>query len=422
MANNFDSNFTREVMMKILPAFETKRILSKNVNTQLFDGKFNPNTGSEIDVKRPTDYLSVRSSDGDIGSTKRDIITGKATATVQDYITVPIDFGEAKQSLEMGTDITRFWDDAAQRIVTDLEVDFASYMVANAGLLSGTYGTAVTTWSDVANAGALMAETGVPAGPWHYAMNSFTQAALADKQTQLGAVDSLVKSAFEQATLKKQYAGFENVMASTALARVTNNAATDKVGALSASPNVTYVAAKDTMTQVLAVNAFEADLVVKAGQVVTIAGRYRLNASTKQLVVDAAGANVLWSAVVVADVTLSGTGTGNLVVAGPAIFEAAGAYNTVDSAPVITDVVTLLGATTAQVYQPNMFWHRDAFTIATVKMQKLFATDTIATTKDGIQLRVSRYSDGDANKQTVRLDLRPAYGVMNPLMAGQGWG
>lgn len=421
MANSFDSNFTREVMKKIIPAFETKRVLSKNVNTQLFAGAFNPNTGSNIDVKRPTDYLSVRSTDGDIGSTKRDIVTGKATATVQDYITVPIDFSEADQALKMGSDQSRFWDDAASRVVTDLEVDFGNYMTKNAGLLSGTYGTAVTTWSDVANAGALMAETGVPAGGWNYVMNTFTQATLADKQTQLGAVDGLVKSAFEHATLKKMYAGFDNVLAGTALGRVSTSAGADRAGTMSGNPDVTYATAKDSMQQTIPVTGFQANLAVKAGEVLQFTGVNRINCSTKGTVIDAAGAQVLYSGVVVADVTLDGSGAGNLVISGPAIFEATGAYNTVDAAPVSGGVVTLLGAAST-TYQPNMFFHRDSFTIASVKMEKLYSTDTIATTKDGLQLRVSRYSDGNANKQTVRIDLRPAYGVMNPLMAGQGWG
>lgn len=422
MANNFESNFTRKLMEKVIASFETKRVLSKSVNTQLFDGKFNPSTGTQIDIQRPTDYQSSRTATGDISSSKEDIITGKATATVQNYITVAADFNEADEALKMGNNQTRFFDDMADRIVTDLEVDFANFMVKNAGLLAGTYGTAVTTWSDVANAGALLRETGVPMNECYYAMNSFTEAVLADKQTQLGGgITSEVSNAFRSATIKEQYAGFNRVMSATALGRVDNPAVADKVGALASNPDVTYVTAKDSMTQALAVSGMTTAGVIKAGQVVTIAGRYRLNNSTKQLVLDASGSPVLWSAVVTADVTLSG-GAGTLVVSGPAIYEAGGAYNTVDSAPVATDVVTVLGLNTATTYQPNMFWNRDAYSIASVKMQKLYSTDTLAKTSDGLMLRCSKYADGDANKQTIRFDLRPAYAVLNPLMAGHGFG
>ena len=85
------------------------------------------------------------------------------------------------------------------------------------------------------------------------------------------------------------------------------------------------------------------------------------------------------------------------------------------------DVVTILGAAST-VKQPNLFWHPDAFSITSVPIEKLFSTDTIATTKDGLQFRISKYADGDANKQTIRFDFRPAYGTMSPFFAGQGFG
>ena len=78
--------------------------------------------------------------------------------------------------------------------------------------------------------------------------------------------------------------------------------------------------------------------------------------------------------------------------------------------------------TDATTFQPNLFWHPDALTIASVPIAKLHSTDTIATTSDGLQMRVSKYSDGDANKQTVRFDLHPAFGVMNPFFGGHGYG
>ena len=421
MANNFESNFTRKLAMKVLDAFESERVLSKNVDTQLLSGQFNANSGDNVDFKRPTDFVSTRTSDGDIsGGTADPIITGKATGTVQDYITVEMDYFEADEALKMGTDKDRFTTDAAKRIVTDLEVDYAGFMRKNAGLLSGSVGTAVTTWADVAASGATMASAGVPAGDWCYAVNPYTQATLADVQRSLGAVDPLVSEAHKDAIISNSFAGMK-VMTATTLDSYTTSSVSDRVGAIASNPDVTYTTAKDSMTQTIAVNAFGANLVVKAGDVLQIAGVNRLNMNTRQPVVNGAGANVLFTGVVTADVTLSGTGTGNIVISGPAIYEAAGAYNTVDAAPVATDVVTLLGAAST-LYQPNLFWQKQAFSIGSVPIKKLNSTDTLATTEDGLQIRVSMGSSVRENKQIVRLDLRPAYGVMNPFFAGQGWG
>ena len=54
--------------------------------------------------------------------------------------------------------------------------------------------------------------------------------------------------------------------------------------------------------------------------------------------------------------------------------------------------------------------------------QKLHSTDTLATTKDGLQLRVSKGVGFLENQQKVRIDFRPAYACLNPFFAGKGFG
>jgi len=83
--------------------------------------------------------------------------------------------------------------------------------------------------------------------------------------------------------------------------------------------------------------------------------------------------------------------------------------------------VTILSAT-ATLYQPNLFYNKQAFGLGTVKLPKLYSTDTVATTSDGMSIRISKYSDGNANTQKIRFDLLPAYAVFNPMFAGQGFG
>lgn len=425
MANNFDSNVTRKLMKSFVKGFETDRVLSKNVDTQLLKGAFKPDTGDTIDFKRPTDYVTKRTSAGDIsGGTRSDIVTGKASGVVQDYFTVDVDYDEADEAIKMDQ-LDELLAPMATRIVTDLELDFAEFMMVNTALLAGTPGTAATTWDHVAEAGAVMTAHGVPSDkPWFYSVNPFTQRKLASNQRSLGAggaAGTLISDAVKRATVAEMFAGFDRVMTATSLASYTTDAAADRAGTLAANPVVTYVGAKDTMTQVLSVTAMGFGAVVKAGETIQITGRNRLNLSTRKLILDETGAVILWTGTVTADVTLDGAGAGLLTVTGPAIFEATGAFNTVDSAPISGDVITLLGAA-SKVIQPNLFWHKDAFAIGSVPIKKLHSTDTVATTKDGLQLRCSKYADGDANKQIVRFDFRPAYGVLNPFLAGQGFG
>jgi len=310
---------------------------------------------------------------------------------------------------------------AAKRIVTDLEVNFAAYMQKNASLRYGTHGTAVDAWSDVAGAGALLDSLGVDKSMGgSYLMNPFTTTALADAQNGLTAADQLVRTAWERSQISSKFGGL-TALTSNAMATFTSSTGADRAGTLSSAPDPTYVTAKDTMTQNIPVTAMQANMVVKAGELITIANVNRINLDTKQQMLNAAGAVVPWTGVVTADVTLGASGEGTLVVAGPAIYEATGQYNTVDAAPANGAVVTIVSAT-ATTYQPNLFYVKQAFGLGTVKLPKLYATDTVATTQDGFSIRICKYADGDTNTQMVRFDLLPAYATFNPLFAGQGFG
>ncbi len=425
MPNNFDSNVTRKLARVFLDKFESYRVLSKNVNTQLLSGRFDPSTGDTVDFKRPTDYRSVRTASGDVsGETVNDIVTGKASGVVQDYFTVEVEYQEADEAIKMDQ-LDQLLAPMARRIVTDMELDYADFMMKNSGLVAGTYGTAATTWDHISEWGALMESTGIPMDDeWCASVNPFTKRSLASNQRSLGAGGSaggLISDAHRKAIISENFAGFDKVMTATTLASYTTGSGADRAGTLSATPTATYLSAKDTMTQSLAVNGFAANLVINAGEVVRVSGRNRLNLSTRQAILDDTSSEIEWTGVVTQDVTLDGTGSGTLIVSGPAIFEANGQYNTVDSALTSGDAVTLLGSASTR-YQPNLFWHKNAFAIGSVPLQKLYSTDTIMTSEDGLQMRVSKGTSFRENKQLVRFDLRPAYGVMNPFFAGQGFG
>lgn len=426
MANNFDSNFTNKLMRVFLEKFESARVLSKNVDTQLLDGKFDPSTGDTVFFKRPTDYKSFRDADGDLtGNAASDIITGKASGVVQDYFTVHVDFNEADEALKMDQ-LDQLLAPMATRIVTDMELDFGQFMLENSGLLAGTVGTVVNSWADVANAAATMQATGIPMDDqWSYAMNPFTMTNLAEIQRSLGSGGTsgeLVKTAHEKAVISSNFAGMEVMTATTLPSFTTGSTLVDLAGTIT-SVDVTYATAKDTMTQSIVVGGFTQTDTVKAGSIVRVTGANRLNLSTRKPIIDGAGANVLWTGVVTADAALS-SGVGTLIVSGPAIFESGtgvGSYNTTETAIASSDVITILNAADT-LFQPNLFWHRQAFSIGSVPIKKLFSTDTLGTTEDGLQLRVSKGSDFTKNSQQVRFDLRPAYAALNPFFAGQGWG
>ena len=419
MANNLSSNITRPLAKVFLEAFESSRVVTKTVNTQLLSGKFNPSTGSNVDFKRPHDYNTIRSAGGDISaSTKSDIIAGKATGTVQDYFTAATEWSNIQEALELDQ-LDQILEPMARRLVTDLELDLGAFMRDNASLNYGDRGTVVDAWSDVAGAGAMMDSVGVPmSDEKYYLMNPFTTTALASAQNGLNAADGLVRTAWEKAQISSNFGGMR-ALTSNALSSYTSGSTTDRAGTLNGAPDATYVTAKDTMQQTLVLAGLGTGT-IKAGDQVTIAGVNRLNVSTREQILDATGAAVLWTGTVIADVTIAANAA-TVVVSGAAIYEANGQYNNVDAAPATGAVVTILGAAST-VYQPNMFYSKQAFGLGTVKLPKLYSTDTVATTSDGMSIRVSKYSDGDANTQKIRFDLLPAYACFNPLFSGQGYG
>jgi hypothetical protein len=366
----------------------------------------------------------VRTATGDVsGETASDIITGKASGVVQPYFTSFVDYDEADEAIKMDQ-LDQLLAPMATRLKTDLELDYGKFMMKNTALVAGSVGTAASTWDHVAEAGAIMQASGVPMDSnWIAAVNPFAQVSLASDQRSLGG-ETGAMNANQRATITENFAGMKVLTAST-LASYTTGTGADRAGTLTGAPTPTYVGAKDTMTQVLAVTALQANLVVAAGETITVTAASgavnRLNLSTREQIVNAAGAAILWTGTVTAEVTLGASGEGNLVVTGPAIFEAAGQYNTVSQAIASGDVVTLSGAATTLI-QPALFWHKQAFSIGSVPIKKLHSTDTVATTEDGLQFRVSKGVGFLENEQKVRIDFRPAYGVMNPFFAGQLFG
>lgn len=420
MANNLSSNTQATLSKKILDRFESMRTISKTVNTQFLSDAINADTGDTVYIKRPTRFKSTRTSGGDIsGTTANSIIAGKALGTVQDFITVEVDWSILEQATQLNQLDELVVQPMMDEMVATLETSFGQFALKNCNLSVGTPGQPVDAWGDVAKVAATCKSMSWPKGDRTLLLNPFSEVGLSEVQRSIGAADALVNPAFKDAIINSNFAGMR-VMTSDSLATFTSGASADRIGAIVGTPTATYLAAKDTMTQSIDLNGLTVDGTIKAGEIIEVTGRYYLNQSTRQQILDNAGA-VKWRAVVTADVVISGTGTATIVVAGPAIKESTEQYDTIDVGLTAGDVVTFLHATST-LYQPNMFYHKNAYSIGSVPLPKLSAQDTLMKTKDGLQIRMSRGSSLRENKQIMRLDLLPAFAVLNPFLAGQGYG
>ena len=420
MANNLASNTQATLSKKILDRFESTRTISKTVNTQFLSDAINADTGDTVYIKRPTRFKSTRTSGGDIsGTTANSIIAGKALGTVQDFITVEVDWSILEQATELNQLDELVVNPMMDEVVSTLETSFGQFAMKNSNLSVGTPGTAVDAWGDVAKVAAMCKSMSWPKGDRTLLLNPFSEVGLSEVQRSIGTADSLVNPAFKDAVINSNFAGMR-VMTSDSQASFTSGASVDRSAVIVGTPNATYLTAKDTMTQSIDLSGLTANGDINAGEVIEVTGRYYLNQSTRNVILDNAGA-VKWRATVTADATISGTGTVTVIVAGPAIKEATEQFDTVDVGLTAGDIVTFLNAT-GTLYQPNMFYHKNAYAIGSVPLPKLSAQDVLMKTKDGLQIRMSRGSSLRENKQIMRLDLLPAFAVLNPFLAGQGFG
>lgn len=423
MPNNLTSNVMTKVMKSIAKGFESNRVSTRSVNLNNIKGEHDASTGSVIYRKRKTSYRATESADGDISGSapNNDILVGRIPYTVQNVITVDTEWTTVEQALELNQ-LDELLMPMGEELVTRVERNFNDYMLQNSGLTFGTPGTAVDAWTDVAYADALLNEIGVPySGKKYYQMNSYTGAALASVQTGIDN-NSLTKTAWERAMVSSPLAGMQPLK-SNALRSFTSGTASDRAGTLTANPDVTWASAKDTMTQTITVGGFTASSTITAGEVIEITGRYHTNPRNQNIVVDEGGNQVPFRWTVVSDVTLDGTGAGTITVTNAAIFDSASnnQYDNISSAPVSGDVITILGAAST-VYKPNLAYHEDAFSFATVQLPKLYATDTVYQSADGLTFRATRFADGLANKNILRVDLMPAYGIANPMHSMRCYG
>lgn len=423
MANNLTSNVMTKVMKSIAAGFESNRVSTKTVNLENIRGEHNSSTGATIYRKRRTSYRSTETATGDVsgGAPGNDILVGNIAYTKQNVITVDVEWDTVEEALELNQ-LDQLLMPMGEELITAAERNFNTYMINNSGLTFGTPGTAVDAWTDVAYANAHLDEIGVPStGPRYYQLNSFSGAALASAQTGINN-EGLVRTAWNSAMVSSPVANM-TVLKSNALKSITSGTASDRAGTLAANPDVTWAAAKDTMQQSLSVAGFTANATIKAGEVIELTGRYQVNPRNSNIMIDETGAQILWRWTVVSDVTLSGTGTGTVTVTNAAIYDTASnrQYDNIDSAPVSGDVITILGAAST-VYKPNLAYHKDAFSFATIQLPKLYATDGTYQSSDGLTFRVSKFSDGLANKQIMRVDMVPAFGVSNPMHAMRCYG
>lgn len=419
--NDLNSNVSQIVLKKFLPVFMSDLVLAKTVDRQLLSGEINASTGDSVSFKRPHQFKSLRTATGDIsGQAKNNIISGKATGRVGNYITVAVEWQQLEQAIKLNQ-LEEILAPIRQRVVTDLETELAQFMMNNGALSLGSPNTPINNWSDVAQTASFMKDIGIYQGENYAVMDPWSAQRLADAQTGLHASDNLVRTAWENAQIPSNFGGIRALM-SNGLASRTQG---DFGGTLTVqtAPTVTYVSVKDTYQFTVTLTGATASVTgfLKAGDQLKFTSTYWLNQQSKQVLYNGS-TPISFTATVLADANSTAGGLVTVTLSGAPIFDATNAqYNAVNRQVAAGDAVTVIG-TAAQAMKPNLFYNKFFCGLGTIPLPKLHSIDSAVATYEGFSIRVHKYADGDANVQKIRFDLLPAYVCFNPHMGGQFFG
>lgn len=393
MANSFltPSVFAAEGL-RIL---ENELVLGNKVHTD-YSSEFQ-SVGDTISVRRPTAYLG-QNDDLDISSYREDITQGKTTITMNKTVTIPVDIGAIDGTLSFN----RVSEDIIQPVMVKMkdriETELAS-LYTNLYWFAGTPGTTLSTFAALAGGGAIMTDGGIPMTGRSAFHGTDTTVALAD-QIKGVYVSQKAKTAFEEATIGR-YGGFDNYECV--------HVPTHTVGVATGTPlvnggtqGVTYAAAKDSWSQTLNTDGWTNSTtgILKAGDVITLAGVYAVNPVSK------VSTGRLQTFTVLADADSgASTGPAALTISPPII--TSGAYQTVTAAPADNAAITVKTGTGGTPYKQSLLLAPKCFALVSRPLKIANGAGVKTSTKMGNKVTISatEFVDGNTLTHTMRFDM-----------------
>jgi len=402
MANTFQN--TALVANEAIRQLENSLVFGALISNDYSD-KFQ-NVGDTLDIRRPTQY-SVQKNNLDITSAAQDIIQGKVPVTLTKTATVAVEL----TALERTLSFDRFAEDVIKPAMIAMADEIEQTIAGQYYKFyhfSGTPGTVPATFLSLANAGAVMTNGAVPKMDRVAVHGSEATAALADGLKGVF-VQGIAKTALEQASFGS-YAGFKNYESVYAPVH-TVGVATGTPLVNGGSQNVTYDTAKNTFSQSLVTNGWTNSTtgILKAGDIITIAGVFAVNPVSK------VSTGRLQDFTVLADVDSgASTGPATLTISPPII--TSGAYKTVTAAPADDAVITVKTGTGGTAYRQSLLMHPSAMTLVTRPLDIPAGQGLKTSTKSGnkVSVAVSEFVDGNTLKQKIRFDMLYEALVIDP--------
>ena len=396
------------ITKRAMVEFKNEMVLLSKVDRQL-DTQFERKIGDTVNVRKRVRY--VAGTGANITSNIEDTIEGSIAVQLDQRKNVNIQFDSAELTLDIEEFADRYIKPAMVELAQVVESAVAD-LYKEVWNLTGTPGTDPTTFLQIGTASTILDENAVP-------MGSNVRSAVYTPSASLTLADGLkgvfpttiAEKAIEQALIG-DYAGFK-VYKSQSLKTHTVGAHGGTPAIDGASQNVTYTSVKDSYSQSLVTKDWTNSVtgILLEGDTFTIANVFSVNPRTRQ------STGRLQSFVVRADAN-SGASTGPATLTiSPAIITS-GAYQTVNSVPADSALITVTSGTAAADYTQNLAFHKDAFTVAFAQLA-MPVGDVMASREslDGVSVRSVAQYDVLTDINTYRFDILFGVKAQNPGMA-----
>lgn len=405
------SLIAKEALMQL----ENNLVLANRVN-RIYEKDFKGGQGSTVSIRKPVKFVT---SDG--ATRVNQDVEEKTTNVVVDQ--------RKHVSWNFSTqDLTLSIEEYSERYIKPACVTLAQTMDKSGHNLYrsvwNSLGTPGTTPADFASVGSVaqrMDEMAVPSDSRTLILNPAARYAVAGNQLTLDSVGQMGKSAYEDAKVGK-IAKFD-VFDSQNIGYHTVGVGTGSPTVNGASQNVTYAnAVGSNWSQTLVTTAWTASTtgIVKAGDVITIAGVYAVNPVPGEGSTGKAVMPYLQQFTVLADANSGAAGATTLTISPPII--TSGPFQTVSAAPASGAPITIRG-TGAATYPQNIAFHKDAFALVTVPLEMPDgAAFKARESHNGLSIRVVKDYDIDADTDIIRLDILYGWKAVYPDLAARLWG
>lgn len=205
----------------------------------------------------------------------------------------------------------------------------------------------------------------------------------------------------------------------------SQNVSNHTVGALGGTPivngasqNSTYANVKNTNSQTLSTDGWSNSItgVLKAGDVITIAGVYAMNPVPGEGTTGKLQMPYLQEFTVLSDADSNGSGEADLSIS-PAIITS-GPYQTVSAAPADNAAITVKTGTAATAYPQNLAFHKNAFALVTCPLELPDGVEFKAReTHKGLSARVVKQYSIDDDDDIIRIDVLYGWKAIYPDLA-----